>query len=71
MSEEPGEHLAEEPQEERGPKGSRDTGSDDLSGGPADRPAGRVDDEDEDSDTGIDPQGAQHEDAPDLQSGGG
>ena len=33
MSEAPGEHLDEEPQEERGPEGSRDTGSDEPSGG--------------------------------------
>ena len=36
----PGEHLTEEPQEERGAPGSRDTGSDQPSGGPADRPSG-------------------------------
>ncbi|OKH75040.1 hypothetical protein EB74_32985 [Mycobacterium sp. SWH-M5] len=33
-------HLSEEPQEERGAPGSRDTGSDQPSGGPADRPSG-------------------------------
>jgi hypothetical protein len=71
MSEEPGEHLEEEPQEERGPEGSRDTGSDEPGGGPVDRPEGRVDDEDEDSDTSIKPEGAEQTDAPDLQSGGG
>ena len=69
MTEEPGEHLEEEPQEERGPEGSRDTGSDEPEGGPVDRPAGRVDDEGADSDTGIDPD-APDEGAPDLQSGG-
>lgn len=37
---EPGEHLTEEPQEQRGAPGSRDTGSDQPSGGPADRPSG-------------------------------
>jgi hypothetical protein len=36
----PSEHLREEPQEERGAPGSRDTGSDQPSGGPADRPSG-------------------------------
>ena len=36
----PGEHLPEEPQEERGAPGSRDTGADQPSGGPADRPSG-------------------------------
>jgi hypothetical protein len=34
-----GDHLAEEPQEARGAPGSRDTGSDQPSGGPADRPS--------------------------------
>jgi hypothetical protein len=68
MSEKPGEHLDEEPQEERGPAGSRDTGSDEPSGGPVDRPAGTSDEE---SDTSIQPQGAQDPDAPDLPAGGG
>jgi hypothetical protein len=68
MSEQPGEHLDEEPQEERGPKGARDTGSDEPSGGPADRPAGTAD---EKSDTSVQPQEAQDPDAPNLQSGGG
>lgn len=36
----PGEHVTEEPQEERGAPGSRDTGSDEPSAGPADRPSG-------------------------------
>jgi hypothetical protein len=67
MSDTPGEHLEEEPQEERGPQGSRDTGSDEPSGGPVDRPAGTGDEE---SDTSVQPQESQ-EDAPDLQSGGG
>ncbi len=70
MSEEPGEQLDEEAQTERGPEGSRDTGSDEPGGGPVDRPEGRADDEDEDADTGIDEQAAQPE-SPDLQSGGG
>ncbi|MGI8767536.1 MAG: hypothetical protein ACR2I1_00295 [Propionibacteriaceae bacterium] len=68
MSDRPDEHLAEEPQEERGPKGSRDTGADEPSGGPVDRPAGVADEE---SDTSVHPQEAQHDEAPDLQSGGG
>ena len=68
MSETPGEHLDEEPQEERGPVGSRDTGSDEPSGGPADRPAGTSDEE---SDTSVAPQEAQEPGAPDLPSGGG
>jgi hypothetical protein len=67
MSEEPGSRLEEEPQSERGPQGSRDTGSDEPGGGPADRPAGASD---EDSDTAVLPQSSQPE-APDLQSGGG
>jgi hypothetical protein len=32
--------LSEEPQEERGAPGSRDTGSDEPSGGPTNRPSG-------------------------------
>ncbi|HKP40137.1 hypothetical protein [Mycobacterium sp.] len=36
----PGEHITEEPQSDRGEPGSRDTGSDQPSGGPADRPSG-------------------------------
>lgn len=68
MSDRPGEQLDEEPQEERGPKGSRDTGSDEPGGGPVDRPSGTAD---QDDDTGIDPQERQHPESPDLQSGGG
>ncbi len=63
----PGEHLEEEPQQERGAPGSRDTGSDEPGGGPVDRPAGAADEE---SDTSIAPQETQ-DDSPDLQSGGG
>jgi hypothetical protein len=37
-----GNQLSEEPQSERGEMGSRDTGSDRPSGGPADRPEGAV-----------------------------
>lgn len=68
MSEQPGEQLDEEPQAARGPKGSRDTGSDEPGGGPVDRPSGTAD---KDSDTSVLPQSAQHSDSPDLQSGGG
>jgi hypothetical protein len=66
MSDEPGEHLEEEPQAERGAQGSRDTGSDEPSGGPVDRPAGKSDEE---SDTSVDPKGPIHEDMPDLPTG--
>jgi hypothetical protein len=66
MSDKPGEHLAEEPQAERGAPGSRDTGSDEPAGGPVDRPAGTSDEE---SDTSVDSQGAQHEGAPDMPAG--
>ncbi|MDQ6895427.1 MAG: hypothetical protein M3171_02280 [Actinomycetota bacterium] len=65
---EPGAHLEEEAQQERGAEGSRDTGSDEPGGGPVDRPEGTADDE---ADTAIQPQEAQHPDAPNLQSGGG
>lgn len=68
MSETPGGQLEEESQAERGPRGSRDTGSDEPSGGPADRPAGTGDDE---SDTSVQPNKSRDPDAPDLQSGGG
>lgn len=68
MSDQPGEQLDEEPQAERGREGSRDTGSDEPSGGPVERPAGTADEE---SDTSIDPQETQHPESPDLQSGGG
>ena len=67
MSDKPGEQLDEEPQEDRGAAGSRDTGSAGPSGGPADRPA---DTANKDDDTGIDPQESQHPESPDLQSGG-
>lgn len=67
MSETPAEHLDEEPQEERGPTGSRDIGSDEPGGGPVDRPEGGSDEE---TDTSVNPQDAQDE-SPDLPSGGG
>ena len=54
MSDMPGEHLSEEPQSERGPMGSRDTGSDEPGAGPADRPEGEV----EGSSESVDPQGS-------------
>ncbi|MFD6275650.1 hypothetical protein ACFWFI_08770 [Streptomyces sp. NPDC060209] len=60
--------VEEEPQEERGPKGSRDTGSDKPSAGPADRPSGTSD---ERSDTSVQPKKPQDPESPDLQSGGG
>jgi hypothetical protein len=67
VSDKPGEQLDEEPQGERGPEGSRDTGSDEPGGGPVDRPEGGSDEE---SDTSVKPDESQDE-APDLQSGGG
>ncbi|MGN5633060.1 hypothetical protein [Streptomyces sp. AC154] len=60
--------VHEEPQEERGAMGSRDTGSDKPSGGPVDRPAGTSDAK---ADTSVKPDKSSHPDAPDLQSGGG
>lgn len=65
-STEPGAQLEEEPQAERGEPGSRDTGSDEPNAGPADRPVGTSD---EDDDTTVDAQGAGHEDAPHLPTG--
>ena len=68
MTETPGAHIEEEPQEERGAPGSRDTGSDEPADGPVDRPAGKAED---DHDTAIDPQAPVTEGAPDLPAGGG
>jgi len=64
---EPGNEIDEEPQEERGPKGSRDTGSDEPSSGTSGRPAGTAP---KDSDTSIKPQEPSEPDAPHLHSGG-
>lgn len=64
MTDVPGEQLDEEPQSERGAPGSRDTGSDEPSGGPADRPTGKADEE---SDTSVAPQQSD-DDAPNLQT---
>ena len=66
MTDVPGEQLQEEPQEERGAPGSRDTGSDQPSGGPADRPAGTSDEEDA---TTVAPQDTGEDEAPYLQPG--
>jgi hypothetical protein len=63
---EPAAHLEEEPQSARGAPGSRDAGSPEPGGGPVDRPAGGSD---EDSDSTVDAQGAQHAGAPDLPTG--
>jgi hypothetical protein len=68
VSETPGENLDEEPQEQRGPQGARDTGSDEPSGGPADRPSGTADDE---SDTSVQPDKSDDPNAPDVQTGSG
>ena len=65
-STEPAAHMQEEPQSERGAPGSRDTGAAGPGGGPVDRPAGGSD---EDSDSTVDAQGAQHGDAPDPPTG--
>lgn len=67
MTEKPGEHLDEEPQEARGKKGSRDEGSAKPASGPADRPSGTADKK---SDTSVLPQDPQDPDSPNLQSGG-
>jgi hypothetical protein len=65
MTDTPAAHLEEEPQSERGPMGSRDTGSDEPGGGPADRPEGRVEGG---SDSTVDAQGSQSG-GPDLPTG--
>lgn len=61
----PGEHHEEEPQDERGAPGSRDTGSDEPAGGPVDRPEGGSDEE---TDTSVNPQGSGDE-SPELHTG--
>jgi hypothetical protein len=68
MSDQPGEQLEEEPQEERGPEGSRDTGSDEPASGPADREEGQAADP---SDLSAKPSEPEEPGAPDLQPGGG
>ena len=70
MTDTPGEQLSEEPQSERGPMGSRDTGSDEPSGGPVDRPEGRAEEHDPDADSAIDSQTSEHG-GPDLPTGDG
>jgi len=62
----PAAHLEAEPQEVRGAPGSRDTGSDEPSGGPVDRPSGSSR---EDSDTTVDAQGPTDPDAPTMPAG--
>jgi hypothetical protein len=64
VDEEPGSHLTEEPQAERGAMGSRDKGGP-PGAGPADRPAGTSDTDDS---TGVDPQEPQ-DDLPTLPAG--
>jgi hypothetical protein len=66
MSDTPSGPLSEEPQEERGPVGSRDEGSPEPAGGPVDRPAGTSG---ADSDTAIDPQAPDNEESPHLPTG--
>ncbi|MEV4537512.1 hypothetical protein AB0J82_27415 [Asanoa sp. NPDC049518] len=66
MTDKPGKHLEEEPQEKRGAKGSRDAGTGKPSGDKSGRPAGTSD---EHTDTSVLPQGSQDPDAPDLRRG--
>jgi len=66
MGETPGGHLSEEPQSERGPVGSRDTGADDPAGGPVDRPAATAE---PDADSSVHRQEAQSPGAPHLPTG--
>lgn len=67
MSDKQGEPIEEEPQEERGPEASRDTGADEPGAGPSGRKAGRAT---EQEDTSLDPSVPQDPDAPDLQPNG-
>jgi hypothetical protein len=66
VSDKPGEHLEEEPQEERGPQGSRDTGADEPAAGPTDREPGRAT---EQSSTSAKPSEPEDPESPDLQPG--
>ena len=67
MTDTPGEHLDEEPQEERGPGAP-------ATPGPTSRAVARSTAlrarSDEDADTSVDPEGAQDPDAPDLRPAG-
>ena len=67
MTSMPRDDTEEEPQEERGAPGSRDTGSDEPAGGPVDRPAGGSDEE---TDTVGQPAGLRRPTSPDLPAGG-
>jgi hypothetical protein len=66
MTETPGAHLEEEPQDERGAPGSRDTGSDEPAGGPTARPTGTSA---HDSDSSVDAQGTIDDDMPQMPTG--
>ena len=66
MTDQPAEHLEEEPQEVRGAMGSRDTGSDGPEGGPVDRPSGTSGEE---TDSSVDAQGTIRDDMPQMPSG--
>lgn len=66
MSEQPGEQLPEEPQDERGDPGSRDTGSDEPAGGPVDRPTGTSDARDQ---TSVKPDDPIEDESPTLPAG--
>lgn len=68
MSQKPGEHLEEEPQEERGAMGSRDTGADEPAAGDTGRQEGRAT---EQAGTSAKPSESTDPEAPDLQPGGG
>lgn len=68
MTDKPGEHLDEEPQEERGAAGSRDSGADEPAAGSPEREEGRAS---EQEDTSAKPSEAEEPEAPDLQPGGG
>jgi hypothetical protein len=63
---EPAAHLEAEPQDARGAPGSRDTGSDEPAGGPAERPTG---DSSETSDSTVDAQGAIDPEMPQMPAG--
>ncbi|MCA2217972.1 hypothetical protein [Jidongwangia harbinensis] len=67
MTDTPGDYLDHEPQSERGPVGSRDTGADRPSAGPVDRPVGSADAE---ADPAAQPEAPPDPDTPILRPGG-
>lgn len=68
MEDRAGDELREEPQEERGAAGSRDSGSPEPAGGPVDRPVGTSDAR---SQTSVKPDEPIGDESPTLSTGEG